>query len=358
MADLPPSLPELEAAARERLPLGTYDYYAGGAEDEITLERNRTAYEELAFRPKRLVDVSRIDTGVELLGQRLPHPIGIAPTAFQRLAHEDGELATAAATGGGLMIASSLSSYTVEEIVDASAGPVWLQLYVFRDRSLSEELVRRAEAAGCTGLVLTVDVPVQGNRERDRRNRFALPDGIDMANFRGALQENLPDTDRGSALHHYIATEFDPTLTWQAIEWLRSVTALPVVVKGVLRGDDAERAVDHGAAAVIVSNHGGRQLDGARATIRALPEVVEGARGRVPVLIDGGIRRGRDVVRALCLGASMVLIGRPYLWGLNVAGREGVEHVLGILRDELERTLALVGCPRMSELGPDYVVRD
>lgn len=358
MSDLPLSLPRLEELARERLPVGTYDYYAGGAEDEVTLSRNRSAWDELSFRPRRLVDVGSIDTTVELLGTRLSHPVGLAPTGFQRLAHEDGELATAAATGGGLMVASSLSSYTIEEIVGAAAGPVWLQLYVFRDRPLSEQLVRRAEDAGCTALCLTVDVPVQGNRERDRQNQFALPEGVDMANFRGAIQERFPDSDEGSALDRYIATEFDPTLTWEALDWLRSVTSLPVVLKGIMRGDDAERAVEHGAAAIIVSNHGGRQLDGARATVRALPEVVEGARGRVPVLIDGGIRRGRDVARALCLGASSVMIGRPYLWGLTLGGREGVEHVLRILRDELERTLALLGCPTMTELGPEYVVRD
>ncbi len=348
----------LEARAREALARDVYDYYAGGADDERTLAWNREAFDRWALVPRVLVDVSRVSGATEVPGARLDTPILVAPMAFQALAHPDGETATARAARetGSLMVASTLSTRTVEEIAGAAAGPFWLQVYVFRDRELTGALVDRARAAGCTALCLTVDVPVQGKRERDARNRFTLPPGIEMANFQGHRQSGMPDS-AGSGLHAFIGREFDPTLDWGAVEWLAHRSGLPVIVKGILSGDDARRAAEHGAAGVVVSNHGGRQLDGALATLDALPGVVGGAEGRLPVLLDGGVRRGVDVARALALGARAVLLGRPVLWGLATGGEAGVASVLRELREEFERTLALLGVTEPSQLGPEHVVR-
>lgn len=337
------NIAQYEAAARELLTPAAYDYYAGGAEDEVTLRWNRSAFRRFMMRPRALVDVGRVDTSLELLGERLSLPVLLAPTAFQRLAHAEGELATARAarSAGTVLVASTLSTFTIEEIV-AAAGASWLQLYVFRDRSITRALVERAEAAGCRAICFTVTVPVQGNRERDARNGFTLPPGIEMANFAGQRQARFPDGD-GSKLNAFIGQEFDPTLTWESVEWLRSITRLPIVLKGIMTPEDAELAVQHGAAAVIVSNHGGRQLDGVEPTLIALPRVASAIAGRIPVLMDGGIRRGADVVKALCLGARAVLVARPYLWGLAVGGQQGVEDVLSLLRAELVRTMSLLG---------------
>ncbi|RMH19369.1 MAG: alpha-hydroxy-acid oxidizing protein [Gemmatimonadetes bacterium] len=348
--ELPTNPDELEARARERLPEPVYHYYAGGAEDERTLAANVEAFRSVFLRPRVLVDVAGVDPSVELFGRRLALPVLLAPTAFQKLADPEGEAATARAAGrvGTVMVASSLSTLPIEAIARAATGPLWLQLYVFRNRALAEALVARAEAAGVEALCLTVTVPVQGNRERDRVHGFGLPEGLTMANFEGA-QARFPDA-AGSSLEAFIASQFDPSLTWDALAWLRSLTALPVVVKGVQTGEDARLAVEHGAAGVIVSNHGGRQLDGARATLHALPEVAEAVDGRVPVLVDGGVRRGVDVLVARALGARAVLIGRPYLWGLAAAGEAGVEHVLTTFRDEVARALALVGRRNLEEV--------
>lgn len=352
----PLNLAEYEALARTRLPAAVYDYYAGGADDEITLRANRWVYERLGLRPRVLVDVSRIDMSVELLGTRLALPVLLAPAAFLRLAHEEGDLAAARAAraAGTLLVTSTLATYPVEDVAAAAPGPLWFQVYMFRDRNLTRALVQRAEAAGCSALVLTVTVPVQGNRERDARNAFRLPPEIDMANFRGYDQARLPHAV-GSGLDKYIAQEFDPSLTWDAVDWLRAATNLPVLVKGILTPEDARLAIEHGAAGIIVSNHGGRQLDTAEPTGRALPRVAEAVAGRVPVLVDGGIRRGTDVLKAIALGANATLIGRPYLWGLAVGGQLGVERVLALLRTELERALALVGRATLPELGQDVL---
>lgn len=348
----PLNLADYEALARERLPRMVYDYYAGGADDEVTLRLNRSAYESLLLRPRVLVDVSRIDTSLELLGHRLPFPVLLAPTAFQRLAHPDGELATARAAraaGTLFMMAGTLSTTSVEDTAQALGGPFWLQVYVFRDRALTEHLVERARAAGCSALCLTVTFPVAGNRERDARNGFALPPGLDMANFRGLAQARFPGT-HGSGLAAFVAQQFDPSLTWEAVAWLREISGLPVLLKGVVTAEDARLAVEHGAAGIIVSNHGGRQLDTTEPTLRALPHVVEAVADRVPVLVDGGIRRGTDVLKALALGARATLIGRPYLWGLAAEGQAGVERVLALLRAELERAMALVGRPTLRQI--------
>ena len=354
----PVNVQAYESMAREKLPRAVYDYYAGGAEDEATLRANRSAFERYALRPRVLVDVSSVDTRVNLLDDFAGLPVLLAPTAFQRLADSDGELATAraAAAAGTILVASTLSTYPIEEIAAAAgSAPLWFQLYVFRDRAITEALVRRAEAAGCRAIVLTVTVPVQGNRERDAHNRFRLPVGVEMANFRGLRQASFPDAARGSGLFAFIAGEFDASLTWDAVAWLRSITTLPIVLKGIMTGADARLAHEHGADAIIVSNHGGRQLDCAEATLNALPDVVEAAAGRMPVLMDGGIRRGTDVVKALLLGANAVLIGRPYLWGLAVGGQDGVEHVLRLFQEEVHRTLALLGAPSVASLAGDML---
>ncbi|MDE2772998.1 MAG: alpha-hydroxy acid oxidase [Gemmatimonadota bacterium] len=355
-----PLTPEAwEAAARERLGRDVYDYYAGGAGDEVTVRANRTAWAELFLRPRVLVDVSEVDTSVTLLDAQLPHPVILAPTAFQRLAHADGELATAraASASGTLLVASSLSTTPIEEIAATTNSPLWLQLYVFRDRELSLDLVQRARAVGCQAVCLTVSVPVQGNRERDARNRFRLPKGLEMANFRGHEQVSFPGEAEASGLESFIDKHLDPRLDWSAVGWLVRTAGIPVVVKGVLTREDARLAVEHGAAAVIVSNHGGRQLDGAVPTARALREVTDGVEGSVPVLVDGGIRRGIDVVRAVALGASAVLIGRPYLWGLAVSGQAGVEHVLGQLVGDVRRALALTGRTRLRDVDSRILAR-
>ena len=351
-ADLPLSPEAWEARAREVLPRESYDYYAGGAGDEVTLSANRDAWGELFLRPRVLVDVGEVDTSVRLLGELLPHPVVLAPTAFQRLAHDEGELATARAAGatGSLLVASSLSTVTIEAIGAAATGPLWLQLYVFRDRELSADLVRRGREAGCRALCLTVSVPVQGNRERDANNSFHLLDGLEMANFSGHVQAHMPEPGGSSGLDRFIADQFDPSLTWDAVGWLLETAGVPVVLKGILSREDARLAVEHGAAAVVVSNHGGRQLDGAWPTVRALREVVEGVEGRIPVLVDGGIRRGADVLRAVALGATAVQIGRPYLWGLAVAGQRGVERVVELLVSDLRRALALTGSTSLREV--------
>jgi 4-hydroxymandelate oxidase len=349
--DLPATLDALEEVARENLSEAAYNYYAGGAEDEVTLQANRAAFGRFFLRPRVLVDVGEVDLSVELLGERLSMPVLVAPTAFQRLAHPEGERATARAAraAGTLLVASTLSTTTIEDTAAAAPGPLWFQLYVFRQREITRALVERAEAAGCTALCLTVTVPVQGNRHRDNRTRFRLPPELEMANFSGLRQAILPEA-AGSGLDAFIGREFDPTLTWGAVEWLRSITRLPILLKGVVTPEDAALAVEHGVDGVIVSNHGGRQLDCAEPTLLALPRVADAVGGRIPVLMDGGVRRGTDVAKALALGACAVLIGRPVLWGLAVGGQAGVERVLEALRAELRRTLALLGRPSVAAL--------
>lgn len=348
---------DFEALARERLDPGTYDFLAGGAEDERTLAGNRDAFGRIVLRPRMLVDVSSVDTSIEILGARLRLPVLLAPTALNRLAHPDGERAAARAAGGAgtVMVVSTNASTLLEEVARGAAGPLWFQLYVHRDRGFTTELIRRVEDSGYRALMLTVDTPRLGRRERDLRNGFALPPGVSTVNL-DALGAGTDRPARAS-YHQEIANQFDPSLTWEAIGWLRSQTRLPLLIKGILAPDDAARAVDAGAATIVVSNHGGRQLDGAIATIDALPDVVHAVAGRVPILLDGGIRRGTDVVKALALGASAVMIGRPYLWALAAAGEDGVRRVLEMLRTELESAMALCGCANVKAVNAGLVVR-
>jgi 4-hydroxymandelate oxidase len=351
------SLFDFEEAAAERLSSMAYDYYRSGSFDEITLRENHAAFDRIRLRYRVLRDVSDRDLSTDLLGQRISMPILIAPTAFHQLAHPEGEVATAraAAAAGTIMTLSTLSNLSIEQVLSAAAGPVWFQLYVYRDREATRGLVERARESGCEAIVLTVDAQVWGTRERDVRNRFHLPDGLEVANLHAAGSAALKEAPTDSGLAEYVVSMFDTTLSWKDLEWLAAISDLPILIKGIVHPGDAHLAVEHGAAAVIVSNHGGRQLDSSVATIEALPDVASAVDGRVPVLVDGGVRRGTDVLKALALGANAVMVGRPILWGLAVDGEAGVRKVLEILRKEFDTALALCGCRAPVDVDPDLL---
>lgn len=348
------NLADHELHARQRLDDNAWAYFSGGAGDEITLRANRCAWDALPLWPRMLRPLAGGHTRVTLLGRTLAHPVLVAPIAFQRLAHTDGELAmayAAAAQGAGVVL-STQASVALETIAhavqpDPGRGPLWFQLYLQHDRGFTQALVQRAEAAGYEALVLTVDAPASGVRDRERRAGFRLPPGIAAVNLAG-LQAPAPVEP-----HPGQSALFDGLLhhapTWDDIAWLQSITRLPVLLKGVLHPADARLAISVGAAGLIVSNHGGRTLDTAPATAQALPRVVQAVAGAVPVLVDGGIRRGTDILKAMALGASAVLVGRPVVWGLANAGAVGVAHVLRLLRDELEVAMALTGCATLAD---------
>jgi len=348
----PVNLAEFEQVARVKLAREAYDYYAGGANDEITLRRNREAYGEIALHYSVLRDVSARDTSTKVLGEKISFPVMVAPTAFHRMACAEGECAAVRAAGlaGTIMVVSTLSTTTIEDIAAAAKGPLWFQLYIYKDRGATADLIRRAEAAGCRALVLTVDAQVWGRREADVRNNFKLPDGLTMANLAEHAKQMFPAGIPGSGLAAYVAQMLDPSLSWRDLAWLREQTKLPILLKGIVRADDAKLAVEHGIAGVIVSNHGGRQLDTAPATIEVLPRVVDAVAGKIPVLVDGGIRRGTDVVKAIALGAQAALIGRPILWGLAAGGEEGAFRVLEMLRSEFDLAMALCGAKSVAGL--------
>jgi 4-hydroxymandelate oxidase len=352
------NLHELEQCAMERVSGAAFDYYRSGANDEITLQDNMDAYGRIRLAPRMLVDVSNRDLSTTVLGEKVSMPLLIAPTAFQRMAHPDGEIATTKAAGcaGTIMTLSTLANTSIEDVAAVASGPLWFQLYVYKDRGITKSLVQRAEVAGYKAIVFTVDSPLLGRRERDVRNRFHLPDDLAVANLLRAGMHELPSDVPDSGLAAYIASLYDTGLTWQDVEWLRGITKLPILLKGILRADDAKRAVDSGVAGIIVSNHGGRQLDTAPATIDALPRVVDAVAGsKVEVLVDGGVRRGTSVMKALAYGARAVLIGRPVLWGLACGGEDGVTMVLEMLRQELDLAMALSGCPNVSSVTRDLI---
>jgi 4-hydroxymandelate oxidase len=348
----PVNLAEYEEAARVRLTREAYDYYAGGANDEVTLRRNRDAWSESALHYPVLRDVSSRDTSTTILGEKIAFPVMVAPTAFHRMACAEGECAAARAAGraGTIMVVSTLSTTVIEDIAAAATGPLWFQLYVYKDRGATTALIRRAEAAACRALVLTVDAQVWGRREADVRNNFRLPDGLTVANLADYAKDMFPASIPGSGLAAYVSQMLDPSLTWKDLAWLREQTKLPILLKGIVRPDDAKLAVEHGADGVIVSNHGGRQLDTAPATIEALPRVVDAIGGKIPVLIDGGVRRGTDVIKALALGAHAALIGRPILWGLAADGENGAFRVLELLKAEIDLAMALCGARTVGEI--------
>ena len=348
----PLDLEALEASARERLEPGVYDYIAGGADAELTLADHLAAWSRLRLRPRVLRDVAAVSTATTVLGVEAPTPVMVAPMAYHRLAHPDGEAASAAAAAaaGAVYVLSTQATMSVEEVAAAAPDSLrWFQVYVVRDRDWTAELVARAAAAGYRALVLTADVPFLGNRLRDLRNRFRLPTGLRPAN----APRQLDDDGLADVLAQ--AGQFDPSLTPDAIAWLAERSGLPVLVKGVLRGDDAVACLDAGAAGVVVSNHGGRQLDPALATADALAEVAGAVGDRGEVYVDGGVRRGTDVVKALALGARGVLVGRPVLWGLAAGGPAGVAQVLSGLTAELQLAMALCGASRVADLTPDLL---
>lgn len=349
------NLRELERLAGERLDPVAWAYYSSGADDELTLRRNQDAYRELVLHYRVLVDVSRRELATTVLGAPVSFPVLVAPTAFHRLAHPDGELAAVRGAGDARtqFILSTLSNTPVEAVAAAAAQPIWFQLYAYRDRAITEALIRRVEAASVQALVLTVDAPLLGRRERDVRHRFTLPPDLTLANVTAGL-DALPSV-ADSGLAAYFASLLDASLSWRDVFWLREITQLPIIIKGLVRADDARRAVDAGASAIIVSNHGGRQLDTSPATIEVLANVTAAVRGQIEVYVDGGIRRGTDVLKALALGARAVLVGRPVLWGLSVAGREGVACALETLRRELDLAMALCGCPNLQSVTPDLL---
>ncbi|WVZ22196.1 hypothetical protein V8G54_000740 [Vigna mungo] len=448
---------EYEAIAKEKLPKMVYDYYASGAEDQWTLEENRNAFARILFRPRILVDVSRIDLTATILGFKVSMPIMIAPTAMQKMAHPEGEFATAraASAAGTIMTLSSWATSSVEEVASTGPGIRFFQLYVFKDRNVVAQLVRRAERAGFKAIALTVDTPILGRREADIKNRFTLPPHLILKNFEG-LDLGKLDKTSDSGLASYVAGQIDRSLNWKDISWLQTITSLPILVKGVLTAEDTRIALKAGAAGIIVSNHGARQLDYVPATISALEEqlsleevevalhdylvcksnsllkrlrlpkarrsfnmkfdkassvgedivargrvsthdnirgrrrskssrqrvvalsaieaeyiamtevvkeayeygVVKAAEGRIPVFLDGGVRRGTDVFKALALGAAGVFIGRPVLFSLAADGEAGVRKVLQMLRDEFELTMALTGCRSLKEISRDHVITE
>ena len=370
---------DLRRLAKRRLPRVVFDYLDGGAEDEVTLRENCRVFEQLTFRPRYAVAMPKTDLRARVLGADLAFPAILAPVGYSRLMHPAGELAAASAAGSAGLIytLSTISAHKLENVRASSTGPVWYQLYIVGGREVAEAGIERAQRAGFSALVVTIDTPVAGMRERDPRNgmkellggsllsklpflpqMLARPGWLASFLLDGAVPqlENIVIPGQGPMpLMDVTAALAKAFVTWEDFRWLRKIWTGPILVKGVLTGDDARRAVDEGAAAIIVSNHGGRQLDGAPASLRALPEIVAAVNGQADVLMDGGVRRGSDIVKAICLGARAVLIGRAYAYGLAAAGHAGVTRALEILRTDVERTLLLIGCPSISALNASYV---
>jgi isopentenyl diphosphate isomerase/L-lactate dehydrogenase-like FMN-dependent dehydrogenase len=373
------SVPDLRPIARRRLPKVVFDYLDGGADGEVTLRENCRAFDDITFRPRGAVSVPTCDLRTRVLNFDLALPVLLAPVGYSRLMYPEGEIAAARCAGaaGTAYILSTISGHRMEDVKAASNGPVWFQLYLMGGRAAAEGSIARAREAGVSALVVTIDTPVAGMRERDSRNgmkelmgggilskipflgqflsrpawliRFLLDGGVPhLPNVVVPGQGPLPMTDVAAALA-------SSTVTWQDLSWIRELWSGPLIIKGVLTGEDARRAIDEGASAVVVSNHGGRQLDCVQASIQALPEVVAAVNGQVEVLMDGGVRRGSDVVKAICLGARAVLVGRAYAYGLAADGAAGVARAIEMLRTEMERTLKLLGCPSIGALDRSYV---
>jgi L-lactate dehydrogenase (cytochrome) len=367
------TIEDLRTRAKKRLPKAVFDFIDGAAEDESTLRRNHAAFEQLTFRPRVLVDSAHRDQSVTIFGQRLSTPLILAPTGLCGMAAPRGELLAARASlhSGTIFTLSCMSAVSIEDVAREVPGAHWFQLYVWRDRELTRSLVERAKASGYAVMVLTVDTPVLGQRERDLRNGATIPPRITWRNAVDTLQKvgwlrgmagsgfsidfvnvRRPGVQHGPlALGPFVNSQFDPSVSWRDLEWFRSIWSGPLVLKGIMSAEDARRAVDeHGIDGIVVSNHGGRQLDGLPSAIEVLPEVVDAVRDRAPVLLDGGVRRGTDVVKALALGARACMIGRPYLYGLGALGQAGVERAVAILRAEIDRAQALLGRPTLADL--------
>ncbi|OVA08027.1 FMN-dependent dehydrogenase [Macleaya cordata] len=348
MAVEPVNLSEFQELAKQALPKMHYDYITGGSEDQYTLRENVEAFRRITFQPRVLVDVSRINLSTNILGYNVSSPIMVAPTSKHKLAHPEGLNPLGRVVA---LVLSSRSTCTIEEVASSCSGIRFFQLYVFKRRDVSANLVQRAERNGYKAIVLTVDTPRLGRREADIRNKMISPQ---LKNFEGLLSTEVV-SEKGSSLEAFASQTLDSSLNWKDIGWLKSITNLPILIKGVLTAEDARKAVEVGVAGIIVSNHGARQLDYVPATISVLEEVVQAVGGKVPVLFDGGIRRGTDVFKALALGAQAVLIGRPVIYGLAAKGEYGVKRVIKMLRDELELTMALCGCCSVKEITRSHV---
>lgn len=372
---------DLRRIARRRLPRGVFDYIDGGAEDELALEANSAAYRRVTLSPRVLRDVSGVDISSSLLGREIAYPLVLAPTGFTRIADPEGELAVArAAERAGLPYAlSTLGTRSIEEVAEVGSDRLWFQVYTWKDRDLVAELVKRASNSGYEALCLTVDTAVLGRRERDVRRGFTLPpkigistllDGVVHPGWSWAFLRSEPivfanvagnasvgDGTDAISLAEYVGKQFDPALSWEDLEWLRERWGGPIVVKGIQSIEDARIAADRGADAIAISNHGGRQLDTAPATLDLLPPIAQAVGGRVEIICDGGVRRGSDIVKALALGANAVMTGRPYLYGLGAAGEAGVDQVLSNFGSEMERTMSLIGRSSVDELGPDCLTQ-
>jgi L-lactate dehydrogenase (cytochrome) len=375
------SVGDLRALAKRALPGGVFDYFDGAAEDEWSLANNSRAFDDVRLEPRVLVDVSAIDTSTTIMGQQVPYPLALSPTGFTRIAHPDGELAVARAAGDARLpyTLSTLGTRSIEETAAAATGPMWYQLYVWRDRGLSRELVQRARDAGYRAIMLTVDTAVFGRRERDVRRGFTLPpkigldtfvDGVRHPRWTWRFLRSEPitfsavagraelDGTRAINLSAYVNSQFDPTLSWRDVEWIREESGLPLMLKGIQCVEDARTAASLGIDAIALSNHGGRQLDGSPAPIELLPPVMDAVGDSIEVLVDGGIRRGGDVVKAVALGARAAMCGRPYLYGLGAGGEMGVRWVIDHLTQGISRTMALVGATSVWGLrGRASVVR-
>lgn len=340
---------DFDAACKKTVSKAAYDYISGGSDDEWTLQRNRSAFSKITFRPRMLVDVSKLDLALDLFGVRIEMPILVAPTGSHQRIHPEGELATARGAGAAktFMAVSTSSSYPLDQIAKAATGPLLFQLYAGPDEAGTRDKVLRAQDAGAKAILFTVDAPYFPNRERDTRNRLIRPE---IERERSLRRRNAPEQAR-----YGLPPRFTAQLTWHFLEKLNSWSQVPVLVKGIMTAADARRAIEHGAAGVVVSNHGGRYLDGNRATIEALPEVVDAIGSRALVLMDGGIRRGTDVLKALALGAKAVLVGRPPLWGLGAFGQAGVTRVLELLQTELALAMGLCGCPNLTSIDRSLV---
>jgi 4-hydroxymandelate oxidase len=345
------NLGDLEALARQILSPSAFAYYSGGAGDEVTLKDNVAAFRRRKFRPRIMVDVSSIDTSTSFLGTPVPFPVGLAPTSQHRFAHPDAEVATARAAmeAGVLMCLSTIANRSLEDVAAVGEAPRWFQLYIHKDRGVSKAMVERAVASGYGAIVITADLPYPGHRERELRHPVVFGDDeVVFGNFAGL------DTE-GVTLLQLLDDVVNSNVTWADLEWVRGATELPVLVKGVMTGEDAALAIEHGASGVVVSNHGGRQLDRVPASIDVLEEVVAAVDGRGEVFLDGGVRRGTDVALALALGARGVFIGRPYLYGLAVAGEAGISRALELIRAEFENAMGLLGVAKVEELGPHHI---
>jgi len=371
---------DLRLLAKRRLPGGVFDYFDGAAEDEVTKIENSSAFAKVELRPRVLVDVSSIDTSTTIMGQPLPFPIALSPTGFTRIAHPAGELAVARVAGAVNLpyTLSTLGTRSIEEVAKVATGPLWYQLYVWKDRGLSRELVERARDNGYKAIMLTVDTPVFGRRERDVRRGFTLPpkigletfvDGIlhpkwtwdfvrsEPITFSAVAGRKSVDGSTAVTLSDYVNSQFDPTLSWKDLDWIREVSGLPLMLKGIQSVEDAKLAVELGVDAIALSNHGGRQYDGAPAPVALLPRVVDAVGDSIEVLVDGGVRRGSDVVKACALGARAVMFGRPYLYGLGAGGEMGVRWAIDHITSGVTRTMGLIGETSITKLSPGVVTR-